>query len=292
MKSSALSKVTIYNAQYVADAPSGHSVLHVRDPHALIRAAGYLKFLARENHQSVYFRGQCQLYDGLSPSLFRGYRTQSAQTKRVNLLRKAIDAAKANNKIFKDFSATAHEPLLQHYGLRTSWIDLVDNVWVALWFGCHDVKSSGKFHEYFHFEKRVITGSQPNYVYILLVEGTAKPTAEAGYFQDQTTEVVDLRTMCPSIFLRPHAQHGVLFRVRGGHPIYGTAPIRSMDYSAQIRGIVRIDLTDALSGLGSGQMLGVHALFPPPYYDFGYGILLKGGIPASTETGSIAHVGA
>src|ERR1700749_4755359 len=116
MKSSALSKVTIYNAQYVADAPSGHSVLHVRDPHALIRAAGYLKFLARENHQSVYFRGQCQLYDGLSPSLFRGYRTQSAQTKRVNLLRKAIDAAKANNKIFKDFSATAHEPLLQHYG--------------------------------------------------------------------------------------------------------------------------------------------------------------------------------
>ncbi|GAA0468199.1 hypothetical protein Ade02nite_79030 [Paractinoplanes deccanensis] len=31
----------------------------------------------------------------------------------------------------------AAEPLLQHYGIRTRWLDLVGNIWSALWFACH-----------------------------------------------------------------------------------------------------------------------------------------------------------
>ena len=61
----------------------------------------------------------------------------------------------------------------------------------------------------------------------------------------------------------------------------GDTVMRPIGYSPQIRGIVRINLGDALDWLGHGKMLGVHALFPPPYYDRGYDILLRSGIVGS-----------
>jgi hypothetical protein len=78
----------------------------------------------------------------------------------------------------------------------------------------------------------------------------------------------------------------LLFRLRGDkvkRPIY---------YAGQIEGVLRIALADALSWLGTGEMLGVHALFPPPYYDPGYGILLQSGFTGNKTVGAITHVGA
>jgi hypothetical protein len=57
--------------------------------------------------------------------------------------------------IFQQIKLFSHEPLLQHYGLATTWIDLVDNIWVALWFACHKAHISGKRSQYLHFEKRL-----------------------------------------------------------------------------------------------------------------------------------------
>ena len=76
--------------------------------------------------------------------------------------------------------------------------------------------------------------------------GTNRPA----YLADVKVEDFDaifalnVRAACPSIFLRPHAQHGVLFRKRG------IGVVRPIDYSDQIRGVVRIKLSDALSWLG------------------------------------------
>lgn len=71
----------------------------------------------------------------------------------------------------------------------------------------------------------------------------------------------------------------------------GDTVMRPIDYSPQIRGIVRIRLGDALEWLGHGKMLGVHALFPPPFYDRGYDILLRSGIVGSKAIGAIHHIG-
>ena len=261
-------------------------MFHVRDPHALIQAAGYLKYVQSNAGESIYFRGQTTLYGSLVPSLFRGCRTQRGQSPRVAALRQVLADVQAKCSIFSQFDTLGHEPLLQHYGYRTSWIDVVDNIWVALWFACHTAKSFGPTGEFVHFEQRS-TRSEPNgNAYVLLVATDAPSWNHArGVHVGSKTELVDLRSACPSIFVRPHAQHGLLFRLRG------TAQ-RPVDYGGQVYGVIRVSLADALSWLGGGQMLGTHSLFPPAYYDHGYQILLKAGLGGSKTIGAIQHVGA
>lgn len=150
-----LGKITIRHTEHVGS-QHGHSILHVRDPHALIQAAGYLKFVCGARDELVFFRGQSRMYPALAPTLFRGIApTQSAQGSRVHDCRSFIEEIAAACQIFGTFPDFAHEPLLQHYGLSTTWMDLVDNIWVALWFACHKAHVSGKKSQYLHFEQRI-----------------------------------------------------------------------------------------------------------------------------------------
>ena len=284
-----LSKLSIRNAELVKEGLFGKEVFHVRDPHALIQAAGYLKYLhARDHKEGIYFRGQTKLYGGLIPNLFRGVKTKKHQEKRVAKLNQIIRSYRDHCPILQNIYEEAHEPLLQHYGLKTTWIDLVDNVWVALWFGCHRAQVSGDRSEHLHFERRISVNPKEDYAYILLIAADFQEINEAfpGYHSGDNTELVDLRMASPSVFLRPHSQHGLLFRRRG------TLKGRSLDYSDRIRGVIRISLSDALSWLGEGKMLNTHSLFPPPYYDFGYQILLSSNVEVEKSFGSIFHIGA
>lgn len=281
-----LTKITIRNAEIVKD-PHGQDVLHVQDPHALIQAAGYLKFTRAKENEAIFFRGQSKTYITLTPTLFRNIGNhQSAQSKRVQNRNIFISEIVKKSTIFSTFPEYAHEPLLQHYGLSTTWIDLVDNIWVALWFSCHKAHVSGKKSQYLHFERRTAGAKDDEFAYIILVAADSAQTGVPGLSKGLNTELVDLRAACPSIFLRPHAQHGVLFRKRG------KGQVRPIDYSDQIRGVIRMNLSDALLWVGEAKTLGVHTLFPPPYYDFGYKILLDGRFESNSEIGSIFAVGA
>lgn len=282
-----LRRISIKNATWTAD-PSGTDVLHVDEPHALVMAAGYLKFtLAKNASEGVYFRGQRKLYGTLSPTLYRGLATQKPQDNRHKALSGLIDRFKASGAIFGSFGEYAHEPLLQHYGIATSWIDLVDNIWIALWFACHRAQSIGKQGEYVHFERR-IPSTDESHAYLLLIAADISSRArhKPGYYFGDNTELVDLRMAAPSVFLRPHAQHGLLFRKKGGDNG------RALDYSDQIRGVLRVDLAKALDWLGVGKSVSTHSLFPPPYYDNGYQILLTCGVAGDKTVGTISHIGA
>jgi hypothetical protein len=283
-----LSKLTIRNATYLADPSAGQDVYHVRDAHALVQAAGYLKHIHGCNGgEHIFFRGESKLYGTLPPTLFRGVSTHAGQSRRIGLLNSALTAARTKNEIFSSLDPFAHEPLLQHYGLKTSWIDLVDNIWVALWFACHKAYAAGPIGEYLHFEQRTESKEPGGFAYILLVSADSRPAQKSppGAVIGKSTELIDLRVAAPSIFLRPHAQHGLLMRMRGN------TAMRPIDYSPQVRGVIRIGLGDALEWLGHGKMLGVHALFPPPFYDHGYDVLLRSGIIGSVDIGSIHHIG-
>lgn len=284
---SRFNNISIRDAEVVEDA-SGEFVYHVKDPHALIQAAGYIKHVyAFEKNEAIFFRGQTQLYGGLILSLFRGCTRGPARAKRIGLLKAKIKEIANNNSTFGKFEDIFHEPLLQHYGLRTTWIDLVDNIWIALWFACHKPRATGAGGLYMHFEQR-----QPihfkDHVYILLVGAgfSDSDTSSPGFTVSKDTELVDLRVGAPSIFLRPHSQHGVLFRQRGN------TVERPGDYKDQVRGIIRANLTDALDWIGSGSLLSVHSLFPPPTYDEGYRYLLTSNIAADDQLGCVSHIGA
>ena len=266
-----------------------HDVIVAKNPHALVTIAGYLKYIcAKEIGQGIYFRGQRTIYGSLCPTLYRDIKAQAGRDKRERSLVDVLTAVRKSAGIFNKFGHYAHEPLLQHYGIWTTWIDLVDNVWVALWFACNRAHSSGKRQEFLHFEERIPDGTH-QYAYILLVAAdiTGRNRVKPGYFWGADTELVDLRMAAPSIFLRPHAQHGLLFRCRGEK---NTG--RTLDYSKQVYGVIAVELPRALDWLGSGKMVSAHSLFPPPLYDGGYSILLDIDLNHVAGAGNIMQIGA
>lgn len=283
-----LKKQSFPNTEWVK-ADGGHDVIVAKNPHALVTIAGYLKYVcAKEMGQGIYFRGQGTIYGTLCPTLYRDIKAQAGRDKRERSLGDVLTTVRKSAGIFNTFGQYAHEPLLQHYGIWTTWIDLVDNVWVALWFACNRAHSSGKRHEFLHFEERIPDGT-PQYAYILLVAAdiTGRNRVKPGYFWGDDTELVDLRMAAPSIFLRPHAQHGLLFRCRGEKDTG-----RTLDYSKQVYGVIAVELPRALDWLGSGKMVSAHSLFPPPLYDDGYSILLNIDLDHVAGAGSIMQIGA
>jgi hypothetical protein len=269
----------------------GYNVYHVKKPFVLVQAAGYLKHIrAKSNGKAVYFRGQSRLFPTLSPTLYRGMTKPQVRAKRDNAMQSLLNKIISERTFLRSVDNWVHEPLLQHYGLKTRWLDVVDNVWIALWFACHTAHSFGKNGEYLHFEKRIVwhIKAESRYAYILLLESAATLDASAsqGCFRDKNSATIDLRVAAPSQFVRPHAQHGLCLQCLSarGKP--------KQDFSELLAGIVRVDLTDALEWLGSGDLLNVHALFPPPPYDFGFQEILGNAPVPSPLLGAIHHIGA
>lgn len=266
--------------------PQGQVIFKVKDTHTLIQAAGYLKHVrGTNNSEQVYFRGESKLYPALPPTAFRGMSTKRGESNAINRVNKAIALFAGPLKATGNY---AHEALLQHYGLKTTWIDLVDNIWVALWFACHSAKSVGPAGEYLHFERRVPRTDQTGKAYVLLVaaDAAAPDINRPGFYAGPNTQLIDLRIAAPSVFVRPHAQHGLLMRKKGNEVQ------RPFEYSSQVRGILEIELEDALEWLGNSSALSTHSLFPPPSYDLGYGNLLAVGFQGTKNVGCVSHIGA
>ena len=72
-------------------------------------------------------------------------------------------------------------PLLQHYGIRTNWLDLVDNIFTAIWFASYDNQNEWGYIKFF-------TDKNQN---------------------SEELAVYDLRERHSSLSLRLHCQHGL-----------------------------------------------------------------------------------
>ena len=285
-----LDRLKSAHASLVPSPAIGCNVYHVTKPHVLIQAAGYLKHVRASSNKSVYFRGQRTLYPTIPPTLYRGLKTPNARDKRDAEMQLLLKRIRKQKVIFRAVADHAQEPLLQHYGLKTRWLDVVDNVWIALWFACHSAHAFGSHGQYLHFEKRVPRHLKVDerFAYILLLESASTPNTKLGpgCFQDAESATIDLRVAAPSQFVRPHAQHGLVVKALDKN---GRAPI---DFWPILAGIIRVDLEDALEWLGGGDLLNVHALFPPPPYDFGYQEILNNLPIPNNMLGAIHHIGA
>lgn len=279
-----LEKLTIAGCENVSD-ESGHRVFHVSSPHALMQAVGYLKHTV-EPWERIYMRGQARLYEQLSPTLYRGLRNPASQGRRHQTLEKVIQEFRAASSLFKQMPDYAQEPLLQHYGIKTTWLDIVDNIWVALWFATNRAYIAGNENQYMHFSPiEKDKSSEFSYILLIKTEDSRQERVSKGITKGNSTEMIDLRIAAPSVFLRPHAQHGLLFRSRG------TKGGRLMDYHKDVAGIIRFPLEDGKKWLGEGALHNTRALFPPPFYDSGYKILLDVKL-RERSLGVITHIGA
>lgn len=235
-------------------------VYTIESIHDLTQYIGFAKYINKEDC-NVYMRGQPDLYDGkMIPSLYRGKTNLDSITMKYS---QRMNSLIKNCSVFSNYKRNIMEPMLQHYGIKTTYLDLVDNVWVALWFALHQAKVKRiNAHEYVYY-----CDNENEYSYIVLVASDAVAPSEDqdGVYCGEKTTLIDLRKAVPSYFLRPHAQHAYMLRKNEPCP---------SDYSDLIVGIVRIPTALGLKWLGDNEFLSVRSLFPAPYFDCGLAKLL------------------
>jgi hypothetical protein len=112
--------------------------LEICDLPLLAGFTGYLKSqcFKRDECSRVFYRGQIKNYD-LIPSLFRDYDGIATDNARIELRLRAYNKLVQRTSSLYDayrFRREDLNPILQHYGIRTPWIDLVNNIFVAIWF--------------------------------------------------------------------------------------------------------------------------------------------------------------
>lgn len=289
----------------------GWRVYSVKDPNSLTQVVGWLKFTCENG--MVLYRGQSKLHDDMTASGFRNLTSRShadyaAKMKSyVASLYGSECTCRANKNFASGHQCTerlrigdhgsrqlvsgtyraAVEPLLQHYGLKTRWIDVVDNIWIALWFACHEQVTDGS---HAHHRRRSTAQEGPDAkAYIVIFEsGDVGRTDIPGYYLGDYTRIVDLRYAVPSVYLRPHAQHGALI-APAKIDTAGSAVFGSM--KSQVPAVIEIRLGDALEWLGTGAMTSVHVLFPPATKDLGFRRLLDSPLRPHKKLGYVTKYG-
>lgn len=190
-------------------------IFEVSDYRALNQLIGYAKFL-NTDYGDVYYRGEVHLHQSLLPSISRKPNSNKYEEALNNTIRNAITdkkfskMAKLSGFKGKDNPALIVEALLQHYGYSTHFVDLVDNHWIALWFGLNQFETIKCLSEYCYYKQRnvnpieLVASETPDtmiYQYMLLVavDNNAAPV-ERGIYVGNEIITIDLRSSLPSIF--------------------------------------------------------------------------------------------
>ncbi|MFX1478029.1 MAG: FRG domain-containing protein [Promethearchaeota archaeon] len=84
------------------------------------------------------------------------------------------------------------EPILAHYGWKTRWLDLVDNINIACWFACVNLKTQSIMNK--------------DFGYLFLYGIKANDKIAKGVAQGPNQRLVNLREAFSSKALRPHIQ--------------------------------------------------------------------------------------
>ena len=278
-----------YRGTFRFDCGNDVPIYEVNTVHALNQIIGYAKF-NNQSYGNVYYRGERRLHESIKPSLFRDCKNiEKASDRLTSIIKKVSKDSKMQNelKLKPGSEVDKHkiEGLLQHYGIPTRFIDVVDNHWIALWMGLYQLEKQKKLNQYYHYSKRSIpliefakgtpVSDELLFQYILLI---AVPFAErrscSGIKKSTNYLEVDLRQSLPSIFLRPHAQHGLVIRRIVHTDTDGSTP-NAYDIAPAVIGIIKIRIDKAREWLGDGSLLTQDNLFPPPAYDHGYDLLLS-----------------
>lgn len=273
-------------------------MLTIDSMHELTRLIGHAKYNYRD-YGEVLYRGECSLHDSLIPSLFRSGKSVNKATKDLNDLLKEIrtDAVLRTSMKLVDGSSGIEdlwlEGVLQHYGVPTRYIDVVDNHWVALWMCLNRAekkigqKSGGIASAYCRYVERsacCLRGRDQSlcckcpserdiygYVHLLAIpfsEGSA--STDGVSFLGKVVRV-DLRKALPSLFVRPHAQHGFVVKKVGANGNQKSY----YDMGQYVVVVLRVRVDRVRSWLGGGGLLTQDNLFPSPCFDPGYDLLLS-----------------
>jgi hypothetical protein len=157
----------------------GENFLRIEKPQLLAAFIGYLKF-QNKSIGKIYFRGEKRNHLGVIPSLYRGEDIiNEIITNRTLAYDELVESIPELFKSYR-FKREDVNPLLQHYGVKTNWIDLVDNLYISIWFALFKNTSS---------------------------KGYLKIMCEKN--ETNVLKISELRESHSSLSLRPHCQHGI-----------------------------------------------------------------------------------
>jgi len=166
-----------------------------RWPHLEIEhPAGVARLIGEAKKQvdlgRVFLRGQVEQHGAMLPGLFRANNAapdtlREAEKVLTDRIRHSIPVTR--------FDRADLPALLQHYGFRTSWLDAVDNLFVAAWFGANELRTTtDSFIE--------ISPSSRKHGWLFLIATRSGP---------KQLRHVDLRIEHHPLSSRPHVQHGI-----------------------------------------------------------------------------------
>jgi hypothetical protein len=162
----------------------GEKILSIPNLQLLAGFFGYLKYKLAEEGNKVFCRGERGSHKTTILKLFR----DSGITKdEIEKRKSVLDCVCSSLPQWYNASRFQREnvgPLLQHYGIKTYWLDLVDNIFTATWFALFG--NSNEFGYIKFFVKRNNNGEE--------------------------LYVKDLRENHSSLSLRLHCQHGISAR--------------------------------------------------------------------------------
>lgn len=240
----------------------GLPAIECRTWDAVVRAVGHFKY---RHSADVLLRGQVCPTQTMKPSLYRNVPPG------VDLDRMMDDFRSFYTKKVKKetaVQAASTEALVQHYGIRTRWLDVVDSIPHALFFAAHEYVRS-PFNE--TMQSYVPAVCEFGYLYLLETDigdpwrdETSGEAAPGLWWTKRRSMVCDLRQAKPSKALRPHAQHGLLLRPPKGND--------NLDDHVVAR--IAVPTREARSWIGGGAAITREGLFPAPDWDTVYGRLL------------------
>lgn len=181
-------------------------------------------------------RGQTKNYPGMVPALFRRDETLDPALRSAEMqLQKLVRSVLSRNARFARFDLAA---LLQHYGVNTSWLDVVDDLRIAVWFATHDLKDGSV-----QPRRQDSDSGCSGWIFMLSTR------SDAGCL-----DVVDLREAHHGLSLRPHVQQAWSLRGSG------------RDLNAHVIATVEFPIDDDRWRL-CGHMATANYLFPPATRD-------------------------
>ena len=255
----------------------------------------------------VLYRGTTELYDSITPSVFRNKASRdvhhnNAYQRLKDIVRSIVSGTSVdggldlagsleldheeNKKLPQWVKNFMVEGMLQHYGLRTRCLDAVDNHWVALWFGLNRyVANTDGGAIYAHYTSRIEGLDNPLYLYEL-------ERNKEDFYQymwllavKQEIDLDNREAFLQEVYPKGEPEENYTLDLRSALPSLFLRPSaqhgwvihtgrKKYDFTNELVAILRINIIDAYHWMGNGKLLTQANLFPSPQEDQNYAVLL------------------
>lgn len=230
----------------------GREVIHFDQLHDVMDFWGFARHNLR-NCGGIRVRGQTRNHKGMVPYLFRGAQSDHEVSERYKVYRRLVVETKRAFPNMKRFQ-TEIGPLLQHYGIKTPWLDVLESIYPAIWFATRKPANSKKSRP-----------STEEYGWLYFI---------AAQVDSQELEFSDLRADHSSLSLRLHCQHGAAVSRKGEGARSGFSwTLSNADLNPFVVATVRFPNNERWNL--SGRLFEQCELFPSARRDHTYGQLVS-----------------